>query len=151
MSEWVMTVSVCMCTLQCFYAVCVCRCSLLYKVEDLDGVGHPEEDGLQVWDQVWDTEQRQGGRVLATWTHTGTHTKTKDTWTKCRGLNSEVEILTHLRKTVLEHTCSLSVLKAILTAELASEPALLSSPARWIHTHTHIRTHTHACIHTQTN
>lgn len=40
------------CTLKCLYGVCVRWCSLLYKVEDLDGVGHPEKDGLQVRDQV---------------------------------------------------------------------------------------------------
>lgn len=40
------------CTLKRLYGVCVCRRSLLYKVEDLNGIGHPEENGLQVWDQV---------------------------------------------------------------------------------------------------
>lgn len=46
--------AVCRCvyTLQCLDAVCVCWGSLLYEVKDLDGVGHPEEDCLQVWDQV---------------------------------------------------------------------------------------------------
>ena len=34
------------CTLKCLYRVCVRRCSLLYKVEDLNGIGHPEKNGL---------------------------------------------------------------------------------------------------------
>lgn len=38
---------------------------LLHEVEDLDGVGHPEEDVLQVRQQVRDAETGQGGRVLA--------------------------------------------------------------------------------------
>lgn len=38
---------------------------LLHEVQDLDGVGHPEEDVLQVRQQVRDAETGQGGRVLA--------------------------------------------------------------------------------------
>lgn len=45
------------CTLKCLHGVRVRWCSLLYEIEDLDGVGHPEEDGLQVWDQIRDTEK----------------------------------------------------------------------------------------------
>lgn len=45
------------CTLKCLHGVRVRWCSLLYEIEDLDGVGHPEEDSLQVWDQIRDTEK----------------------------------------------------------------------------------------------
>lgn len=38
---------------------------LLDEVEDLDGIGHPEEDVLQVREKVGDGEAGQGGRVLA--------------------------------------------------------------------------------------
>lgn len=38
---------------------------LLDEVEDLDGIGHPEEDVLQVREKVRDGEAGQGGRVLA--------------------------------------------------------------------------------------
>lgn len=42
---------------------------LLDEVEDLDGIGHPEEDVLQVWEKVCDGEAGQGSRILAgeTW------------------------------------------------------------------------------------
>lgn len=46
---------------------------LLDKVEDLDGVGHPEDDVLQVWEKVCDGEARQGDRVLAGETQQGLH------------------------------------------------------------------------------
>ena len=38
---------------------------LLDEVEDLDGIGHPEEDVLQVREKVCDGEAGQGGGVLA--------------------------------------------------------------------------------------
>lgn len=38
---------------------------LLDEVQQLDGVGHPEENVLQVRDQVSDCEVREGCRILA--------------------------------------------------------------------------------------
>lgn len=51
-----------------FQALHVQGALLLDEVQELDGVGHPEKDVLQVWDQARQGEARRGDGLLATGT-----------------------------------------------------------------------------------